>query len=328
MKILITGGCGFVGHHLVNHFLLNSNSEIIVLDKLTYASFGFQRIRDINCYNDSRVRLLTTDFSHPVEDGIINECQDVDIIVHMGANSHVDRSITDAVPFVIDNVLGTTHILNFARKLPKLKRFIQFSTDEVCGPAQWWQEFDEQAMYNSKNPYAASKAGAEQMCVAYENCYKVPVFIIRSMNIFGERQHPEKFIPNTIGKVLRGEEVIIHADKECKRAGSRMYIHARNVTAAIDFLISEGETGEIYNVVGEREVDNLTLALMIADFVGKPLKYKMVDFHSSRPGHDLRYALDGRKIHDMGWRVPMTFDDSLRKTVEWTLNRPEWLEVR
>ncbi len=139
------------------------------------------------------------------------------------------------------------------------------------------------------------------------------------MNVFGERQHPEKFIPMTIRKVLKGETVIIHANKDKTKAGSRFYIHARNVAAAVQFVLDKGEIGEKYNIVGEREMDNLELAQFIAQVVGKPLKYKMVDFHSSRPGHDLRYALDGTRLKKMGWKLPKNFKESLRKTVEWNL---------
>ena len=146
------------------------------------------------------------------------------------------------------------------------------------------------------------------------------------MNAFGERQHVEKFIPMTIGKVLRGEKVMIHSYPDKKRAGSRFYIHARNIAAAVLFLLQNGEIGEKYNVVGEKEVDNLEIARMIADCLGKELDYEMVDFHSSRPGHDLRYSLSGEKMKEMGWELPINFEDSLRKTIEWTFNNQKWLK--
>lgn len=145
------------------------------------------------------------------------------------------------------------------------------------------------------------------------------------MNAFGERQHPEKFIPMTIKKILKGEEVIIHSDSTKTKSGSRYYIHCRNIAKAIHFLLENFEQREKYNIVGEKEVTNLELAQKIAETLGKPLKYKMVDFHSSRPGHDLRYALDGNKLKKMGWEVPMSFEDSLKSTVNWTLKNPKWL---
>jgi dTDP-glucose 4,6-dehydratase len=150
------------------------------------------------------------------------------------------------------------------------------------------------------------------------------------MNVFGERQHPEKFIPKTINAVLHGERLFVHSDPSRTKAGSRFYVHARNVTAAMLFLIEQYEKGaailgDKFNVVGEKEVDNLTLAQFIAKVIGKPLNYELVDFHSSRPGHDLRYALDGTKLREMGFTYPKTFEQSLEKTVQWYLKHPDWL---
>jgi len=150
--------------------------------------------------------------------------------------------------------------------------------------------------------------------------------IINVMNAFGERQHVEKFIPNTIRKVINGDLVNIHTYPNKERAGSRFYIHARNIAAAVLFLLNKGKIGEKYNVVGEREVDNLEMAKMIAEYVGKKLKYEMVDFHSSRPGHDLRYSLCGEKMRLLGWKLPVNFDDSLRKMIEWTIKNKKWLQ--
>ena len=150
--------------------------------------------------------------------------------------------------------------------------------------------------------------------------------IINVMNAFGERQHIEKFIPSTIRKVSHGEKVLIHSYPDKKKAGSRFYIHARNIAAAVLFLLKSGEIGEKYNVVGEKEVDNLEMAQLIAKYVGKELKYEMVDFHSERPGHDLRYGLCGKKMKAMGWALPIDFEESLQKTVEWTLQNKQWLE--
>jgi dTDP-glucose 4,6-dehydratase len=202
---------------------------------------------------------------------------------------------------------------------------IYFSTDEIFGPAPEGKAYKEWDRYNSTNPYSASKAGGEELCLAYANTYKTPVIITHTMNVFGERQHPEKFIPMTIRKVLLGEEVIIHSNVDLTRAGSRFYIHARNVANAMMFILHNSLVRDKYNIVGEKEVDNLELAQIIARVVGKKLKYKMVDFHSSRPGHDLRYALDGTKMGDLGWHIPMEFEKSLEKTIMWTLEHPHWL---
>lgn len=253
------------------------------------------------------------------------EIGQVDYILHIGAETHVDNSIEDPEPFVRSNVLGTMHLLNFARKQPNLKWFVYFSTDEVFGPAPEGVKYKEWDRYNSGNPYAASKAGGEELALAYANTYKLPLFITHTMNCYGERQHPEKFIPKVIKSVLKGETVTIHADQTKTKAGSRFYIHCRNVADALLFLLDHAEQREKYNIVGEKEIDNLELAKFIAKVVGKPLKYELTDFHSQRPGHDLRYALDGDKLKSMGWEPPKTIEDSLKKTIEWTLEREDWL---
>lgn len=328
-RILVTGACGFWGHHFVNHLLLNTDWDIVVLDKLSYASSGFDRLRDINCYDDRRVLKLTTDFTQKIQPGISKEIGLVDYIVHAGAETHVDNSIEDPEPFVMSNVVGTMRMLDFARTLPSLKMFVQFSTDEVYGPAPEGVNYKEWDRYNSTNPYAASKAGAEQLAMAYSNTYKIPVIVTNTMNLYGQRQACEKYIPMVMRKVWLGEEITIHANKDLTKAGSRFYIHCRNAAAAILYLLENGEFRERYNVVGEKEIDNLQLAQMIADILGKPLKYKMVDFHSSRPGHDLRYGLDGSKLKSMGFKYPKTFEESFIENVEWHF-KPEnmrWLNL-
>lgn len=327
-EILITGGNGFIGHHFCEHIMKNTNWHLNIMDKLTYASSGYDRLRDINCYDDKRIRHFAHDFVQPIESYLRSELEDVEYIVHIGAETHVDNSISNPEPFVKSNVVGTFNMLQFARTCPNLKRFIYFSTDEIFGPAPEGVNYKEWDRYNSTNPYSATKAGGEELVLAWGNTYKVPVLISHTMNCFGERQHPEKFIPRVIRACLSGEKIYIHADSTKTKPGSRFWIHARNVSAAILFLIEKGEQREKYNIVGEVEMDNLQLALLISKFVGKPLNYELVDFHSSRPGHDLRYALDGTKLKDMGFDFPKSFEATLEKTVQWTLNSPKWLELK
>ena len=343
-RILITGMCGFVGHHICEAVLKNTDWDIIGLDKLTYASNGFDRIRDIKAYDDKRVILLTGDLTRPIPEGQIKEIGKVDYIFHLAAESHVDNSIKNPEPFVMSNVIGTMNMLDFAKKVKEsLKVFIQFSTDEVYGPAPEGIDYKETDRLNSTNPYSASKAGAEQLSMAYANCYDLPVIISSTMNIIGERQHPEKFIPLVINKVLSGETVTIHSNKDKTQAGKRHYLHARNVAAALLFLIDNVDMTKSkyyidnkdmpqfrfkYNIVGEKEMDNLELAKFIADIVGKKLNYELVNFHESRPGHDLRYSLDGSKLRELGYKHPVGFEESLKKTVEWFLDRKNkrWLK--
>jgi dTDP-glucose 4,6-dehydratase len=165
--------------------------------------------------------------------------------------------------------------------------------------------------------------------VAFQNTYKMPIIITHTMNVFGERQHPEKFIPKVIKKVLAGEEVIIHGSADRTKSGTRFWIHARNVAQAMHFLMENPkvEDGDKFNVVGEKEVSNLEIAQKIADILGEKLNYRIVDFHKQRPGHDFRYALDGEKMDQMGWQPPINFDASFKKTIEWMTEekRKHWL---
>lgn len=332
-RVLITGACGFVGHHLVEHFLKNTDWDIVVFDRLSYASSGFDRLRDIEAFDDKRVTILTADFTTQIGDGLAKEIGDVKYILHLGANSHVDNSIKDPLSFENANVLGTLYMLEFAKTVPNLKKFLYFGTDEVYGTAPEGTDYKEGDRFNPGNPYAASKAAAECFCYSYANTYKLPIIITNTMNVIGERQHPEKFVPMIMRRVIHERTVTIHSNKAKTKAGSRFYIHGRNVADAVLFILNntdetldniDASKGK-FNIVGEIELDNLQLAQMIADSIGMPLKYEMVDFHSSRPGHDLRYALDGTKLEKLGWKPPVDFEDSLMKTVEWTIENQHWL---
>lgn len=324
-NILITGGCGFIGHHIVEHILKNTNWNIFILDKLSYASEGLNRLRDIKAFDEERVFIFSSDLCLPISEGILQETIDINYILHLAAETHVDNSINDPVSFAKSNVLGTTYLLDYARKLPNLKAFVYFSTDEVFGPAPEGIFYKEWDRYNCTNPYSASKAGGEEMALAFANTYKIPLFITHTMNVFGERQNKEKFIPLCIQKILNNETITIHSNKSQTKAGSRFYIHARNVASAILFLLTRFQQREKYNIMGEKEISNLDLAQTIADIIGKPLKYTMVDFHSSRPGHDLRYALDGTRMKELGWTPNINVKESLEKVVIWTLENKKWI---
>ena len=349
--ILITGAAGFVGHHMVEHFLKNTQDNVIGVDCLNYSG-TWDRLRDIqldvtngepdpkfphryvSAYDHPRFTPLTYDFRQPAEPNLLRELREVTHVLHMGAESHVDSSITDPMKFTISNVLGTVNMLNLARQLPNLLLFIYFSTDEVFGPAPFEMKggYSEKDRHDPKNPYAASKSAAEQMVNSFANTYNLPCIITRQMNIFGERQHPEKFIPICIKRSLTGELVQIHATPDKTQAGVRAYIHARNIADAHLFLLksrpwTNTPVREVasYHIVGEQEVDNLTLAKTIAQILGKELNYEMVDFHSRRPGHDLRYALCGNKMKGLGWTPPKTFHQSLKTTIDWTLSNKNWI---
>jgi dTDP-glucose 4,6-dehydratase len=264
---------------------------------------------------------------------MIEKIGHVDLIFSIASDSHVDRSITDPVPFAENNVKLILNVLEYAR-IAQPELLIHLSTDEVYGPALDGFAHKEWSPIMPSNVYSASKAAQEAFIFSYWRSYGVPAVIVNSMNMFGERQDKEKFIPMLISKINNGEEVTIHGTKDY--IGKRFYLHARNLADAMLFISEKKPTiyhdsvdsliiPDKYNVVGEVEMDNLALASMVAEILGKELKYKLVDFHSARPGHDRRYALDGEKIAELGWTVPINFRKSLEKTIEWTLLNKEWL---
>lgn len=329
-RLLITGGAGFIGHHVIETLLRDTDYEIVVLDRLD-TSGNLNRLREVLDTEEtwqSRVDFIWHDLKAPINNVLAKQIGEVEYILHLAAGSHVDRSIEYPMEFVMDNVVGTTNLLDFARlhTSKKLKLLLYFSTDEVFGSAPVGVNYKEWDRYNSGNPYSASKAGAEEMCLAYCNTYQLPIIITHTMNVFGIRQHPEKYIPLVIKKVRDGERVTIHSNPQKTKAGSRFYINTEDVASAIKFLIKNHKVGEKYNIVGEKEIDNLELAKIISELMGKQLKYEMVDFHSSRPGHDLRYALCGEKMKKLGWQPEKRLEERLREVIEWTLeNSDRWL---
>ena len=338
-KILITGGAGFIAHHVIDKILSTTDWEIITLDRLDFSG-NLNRLNEVVTFypksEQKSVRIIHHDLKAELNPEITASIGKVDYISHLAAGSHVDRSITYPLEFVMDNVVGTAHILDYARKCDSLERFAYFSTDEVFGPAPKGVNYKENDRYNSTNPYSASKAGGEELVVAYENTYGLPAIITHTMNVFGERQNPEKYIPMVIKKVRDNERVTVHANSEKTVAGSRHYIHAEDVADALLFLYnydieslkpdSTGAKCQKFNIVGKNEIDNLELAQFIANSQNKELQYEMVDFHSQRPGHDLRYALSGEKMKTMGW-APHSAFDRLESTIQWTLENDRWLAI-
>tara|TARA_X000000950_G_scaffold230336_1_gene278492 strand:+ start:4586 stop:5617 length:1032 start_codon:yes stop_codon:yes gene_type:complete len=341
-NVLITGGAGFIAHHLIFYLLSNTDWNIISLDRLDYSG-NLNRLDSVlsklTAEQKSRIKIVFHDLKSEINPWIKKELGDIDIILHLAAGSHVDRSIDFPMEFVLDNVVGTANILDYARYINDkkgLERIIYFSTDEVFGPAIKGIDYKENDRYNSTNPYSATKAGGEELAVAYENTYGLPVYITHTMNVFGERQHPEKFIPMCIKKIRDGETVTIHSDKTRKIPGSRHYIHAEDVAEAIHFLLTNkiehkpdfgGAKCPKFNIVGSEELNNLELAKIIATSQGKELKYKMVDFHSSRPGHDLRYSLSGEKMKKLGWTPSIKLTERIKQVVDWSLKNDNWIEL-
>ena len=327
-RVLVTGASGFVGHHIVEHLLKFTDWDIVTIDRLSKTtSNGFDRLRDIEAFADTRVTCYTHDLNQPIGEGLQKEFGQFDYILHVAASSHVDNSIEDPVQFILNNTNSTLQMLEYAKTQTSLEKFLYFSTDEVYGTAPFGTNYKEGDRYNSGNPYSASKACAEQCCYAYSNTYKLPIVITNGMNILGERQHPEKYLPKIINYVLDGKTLPIHSNKEKTQAGYRHYIHARNVASAILFVLTK--TDEVldnidaskgkFHIVGEKEMDNLHLAQLVAKVLNKELKYEMIDFHSQRPGHDLRYAMSGDKLAKLGWTPPVSIEESIRSIINWSL---------
>lgn len=337
-KVLVTGGAGFIAHHVIETLIEKTNWEIISLDRLDFSG-NLNRLHDVMSGFDTetkkRLKVVFHDLRAELNSQLINLLGDVNIVLHLAAGSHVDRAIKYPMDFVLDNVVGTVNLLNYARNLKNLERFVYFSTDEVFGPAPSGVLYGEYDRYNSTNPYSASKAGGEEMCVAFENTYSMPIYITHTMNVFGERQHPEKFIPLCIRKVRDNESVTIHSDPSKTQAGSRHYIHARDVAEGMLHILGlkgpfkqdyGGAKCPKFNLVGKEEIDNLSLAKMIAKSQDKELKYEMIDFHSARPGHDLRYSLSGDYMRSLGWEPKIALSERIKQVVTWTLENDRWLK--
>ena len=345
-RVLVTGGAGFIGHRLIREILENPtwlDWEVVSLDRLD-TSGCLDRLAwvmdTLTSEQRERLHIVFHDMKAEFNSFLKKKIGHIDIILHLGAGSHVDRSIEDPMSFVMDNVVGTANVLNFAKEIDDLDLFLYFSTDEVFGPAPEGVFYKEWDRYNSGNPYSATKAGAEELCLAYSNTYGIPMAISHTMNVIGNRQHPEKYVPLCIGKVLSGEKVYIHANPECTDAGTRHYIDVADVADAVCFLLDKHQEGQLkfcdkYNVVGSQEIDNEALYLMIKEIVEGQLQrtiepnYELVDFHSARKGHDLRYALCGEKMAKLGWK-PRPLQMRLEKIVQWYLspeNCEQWLDI-
>lgn len=346
MKVLLTGAGGFVGHHTLSHLLKTTDWEIVATD--SFKHFGISaRIRAVfdELPNEvSRVKVITHDLVAPIDAITAREFGNPDVIINMASESHVDRSISDPRPFVENNVAIALTLLEYARTLPKLKLFIQIGTDEVYGSAPVGVNHIEWSAQIPSNPYSASKSAQEAIAISYWRTFNVPVILTNTMNIIGERQDVEKFVPLIIRSLQQSTPVPIHALEENGKwkSGSRFYLHARNQADALRFLIThfialpvrytDGlEKPERFNVRGELEINNEDMVTLVAKFLGiTATKDKIVQFinvEGTRPGHDLRYALDGEKLLKLGWKPPVAFEKSLERTVHWTVNNPIWISL-
>lgn len=335
-RVLLTGASGFVGSHVLRHILVNTDWEVICPVTFRHKGLPERIIRSVSGIDEDyfRTKIIRCDLSYPVTKLTSKGFGRINYVLNVASQSHVDRSISEPAEFITNNVALICNILDWAKHHDSLEKFIQISTDEVYGPAYGKHKHKEWVdIHLPSNPYSASKSAQESIAYSYWRTYGVPLAITNTMNIIGEMQDPEKFVPMVMKKLQRNEVVEIHGDTE-GNVGSRFYLHARNKADGLLHVLKQkfdayGETSmpTKFNIVGEREVSNLEMAQLIASFMNKSLNYKIVDFHSSRPGHDLRYALDGQKMADSGWKAPLKFEESLKGTIEWTLRNLEWLDL-
>lgn len=324
-RILVTGAAGFLGSHFIEELLINTDWEIIALCRLTYVGDMERITNSLHVkQNAHRVKIIYHDLKFELPPHIIESIGEVDYVAHIAANSHVTRSIEYPKQFVEDNVMGSLNLLEWYRKYSPKALFINYLTDEVFGPAPEGYDFKEDDRWRPSNPYSASKAGQGALGIAYHNTYKLPIIHTYTMNLFGERQHKEKFVSLIIDKLLRNQPISIHAKLDhsgnVEYVGQRHWIHARNAANATLFLLLHGEPGEHYNVVGDTELNNDDLVYKIAKLMDSKPRLQYVDMEKSRPGHDKRYSLDGSKLRQMGWVQPISFEESLQKTIQWMIS--------
>lgn len=340
--VLLTGAAGFVGHHTLAYLLKKTDWNIVTTDSFRHMGISARLRATLDeCSSEKhRVRIVTHDLSTPIDSVTAGEIGEPEIIINMASGSSVDQSISSPRQFVENNVKLQLTMLEYARSLKNLRMFLQISTDEVYGPAPLDIHHKEWAAIIPSNPYSASKAAQESFCISYWRTYGIPLVITNTMNIIGERQDVEKFVPLSISRILSGHRVPVHSQFNDNQwtSGSRFYLHARNQADALLFIINSFvESPHLYldgfqrplrfNVRGEVEKTNDEMVALIAKFLGKNEEdwVERVNVEGARPGHDLRYALDGHALADLGWKPPIAFEDSLRKTVEWTVRNIEWL---
>jgi dTDP-glucose 4,6-dehydratase len=335
-RIFLTGAGGFVGSHVLRHVMANTDWEVVAPVTFTHRgkSDRIASALETNPEWRERVQVVILDLTTPIDEPTIHRIGHIDEIWNVASDSHVDRSIEEPGPFIQNNVAIMVNVLDFARKIqPKL--ILQMSTDEVYGPAPAGYNHKEWDTIKPSNPYSGSKAAQEAICFSYWRTYGLPIVITNTMNIIGEMQDKEKFLPMTIQKLLAGEPMTVHVSPEGV-SGSRFYLHARNLADAwlhlsltlddrVAFYANGYTEPDRLHIVGEREVTNTEMVELVAGILGVEPKITPVNFHESRPGHDLRYALDGNKMRAWGWAAPISFEESLRRTVEWTVEHKEWL---
>jgi dTDP-glucose 4,6-dehydratase len=338
-RLLLTGAGGSIGCHTLMHLLHNTDWQIVCLDSFRHKGMidRIDVMLDAHPEFISRVTVLFHDFNAPISDVLALKIGPIDRIINMASLSDVHDSIVNPVPFVQNNVNLVLNVLEFARQQYGLKAFMQISSDEVYGPTDGKSFHKEWDPIVPSNPYSASKAAQEAIAISYWRTYNIPLVIVNLMNNFGEMQSPAKFPAIVQRKLRNGEQIKVHAS--VGKVGSRFYIHSRNSADAFLFLLRETtphlhiegtvDKPDRYNIVGDKQISNVELVRMIAGFMGiDDPDYVIEDSEVTRPGHDAHYGLDGEKLHALGWRSPLSLEDSMENTVEWYERNPHWLRTK
>ncbi len=337
-RVLLTGISGSIAPHFLAHFCHNTDWEIVGIDSFRHKGW-MDRLVEITKDHEEwkkRITIITHDLNSPFSPLTKEKIGHIDIIISMAALSDVEASIQDPEYYIKNNVALTINLLEYAREI-KPEVFIQISTDEVYGAVaskhdDLRKEWDP---IIPSNPYAASKACQEAIAIAYWRTYGVPVIITNTMNNFGEMQSAAKYPAIIQKKIAAGEKLTIHGRPN--EIGSRSYIHSRNFADAVLFILKQcpphmhtpntADRPDRYNIAGDIQLDNLELAQTIAKLMGvKELNYELIDTHSQRPGHDPHYGLDNTKLHSKGWKSPLTFEESMKNTIEWQRLHKEWMK--
>ena len=334
-RVFLTGISGSIGVHFLAHIMHNTDWEVVGISSFRHKGWSDRIVEVMKNHPDwhPRLTMITHDLVGPLSELTKKKIGNVDYIINLASLSDVEASIKDPVPFIQNNVWSALNLLEYAREA-KPEAFLQFSTDEVFGPTDGKILYKEWDSHVPSSPYAASKSCQEAIAISYWRTYGVPVVITHTMNNFGEMQQSSKF-PVMIQKAIeKGEEITIHGEMNGE-IGSRSYIHSRNVADAILFILKNTkprlheplamDEPDCYNIAGDKQLTNLELAQTIAKLMGKELKYKIIDSHTVRPGHDPHYGLDDSKLKNLGWKPPLSFEDSLANTIKWQQENKEWI---